>query len=96
MQIVTIGVYGFTEADFFAALRQAGVDTFCDIRWRRGVRGATYAFANSRRLQARLTEMGIRYFHCRTLAPSQDVRARQAAADQAGHIPKRTRTRLSE
>ena len=37
--IVTIGVYGFTEVDFFHALRQAGVDTFVDIRGRRGVRG---------------------------------------------------------
>ena len=43
-KIVTIGVYGFDETGFFRALQDAEVDTFCDIRDRRGVRGATYAF----------------------------------------------------
>ena len=38
LQIVTIGVYGFKLDQFFQALQRAGVDTFCDIRWRRGVR----------------------------------------------------------
>ena len=33
LKFVTIGVYGFTEAAFFAALQRAGVDTFCDIRY---------------------------------------------------------------
>ena len=47
IKIVTIGVYGFDESGFFDALCQAEVDTFCDIRSRRGLRGATYAFANS-------------------------------------------------
>ena len=56
MKFVTIGVYGSDEATFFEALQRAGVDTFCDIRWRRGVRGAKYAFANSARLQKRLAE----------------------------------------
>ena len=42
-RIVTVGVYGFNEATFFAALRATGVDTFCDIRLRRGVRGREYA-----------------------------------------------------
>ncbi|MFN2179799.1 MAG: hypothetical protein ACK2UV_09955, partial [Candidatus Promineifilaceae bacterium] len=56
--IVTIGVYGFDETTFFQALKDAGVDTFCDIRRRRGVRGSRYAFANSKRLQKRLAELG--------------------------------------
>ena len=34
IKIVTIGVYGSTEAQFFEALQEAGVDTFCDIRRR--------------------------------------------------------------
>ena len=67
IKIVTIGVYGFDEAGFFEALRKAEVDTFCDIRSRRGVRGATYAFANSMRLQARLASLGIRYIRCKLL-----------------------------
>lgn len=94
-RIVTIGVYGFTEAGFFQALQDAGVDTFCDVRWRRGVRGAAYAFANSERLQARLAEMGIRYLHFKELAPSPAIRARQYSADKAAKIAKRQRSTLS-
>ena len=96
LKVVTIGVYGFTEEGFFAALTEAGVDTFCDIRRRRGVRGSQYAFANSQRLQARLAEMGIRYRHLQDLAPSQAVRARQEAADKASKTAKRQRTALSD
>ena len=31
LRIITIGVFGFDEESFFAALTGAGVDTFCDI-----------------------------------------------------------------
>ena len=79
--IVTIGVYGFDETTFFQALREAGVDTFCDIRRRRGVRGTRYAFANSRRLQKRLSELGIQYRHLLELAPTAEIRERQKTAD---------------
>lgn len=95
-KIVTIGVYGFDDAGFFEALRSAGVDVFCDIRSRRGVRGATYAFANSVRLQTRLAEMGIRYLHRKDLAPTQSVRDRQAEADRSSKTAKRKRVRLGE
>jgi uncharacterized protein (DUF488 family) len=95
-RIVTLGVYGSTEAGFFAALRDAGVDTFCDIRLRRGVRGREYAFVNSRRLQAKLAELGIRYLHFKELAPSRAVRERQMAADKAERTAKRKRTELSK
>ena len=70
LKIVTIGVFGFSEEAFFHALQTAQVDTFCDIRQRRGVRGATYAFCNSKRLQTRLAELGIRYLHRKDLAPT--------------------------
>ncbi|HSG17245.1 MAG TPA: DUF488 domain-containing protein [Anaerolineae bacterium] len=96
MHIVTIGVYGFDEESFFQALSTAGVDTFCDIRQRRGVRGATYAFANSQRLQRRLAELGIRYLYRQDLAPTKAVRARQAEADEAQKVAKRQRTALGE
>ena len=95
-KIVTIGVYGFNEDSFFEALCKAKVDTFCDIRSRRGVRGATYAFANSLRLQERLAELGIRYLYRKDLAPTQGVRDRQAAADKATKTAKRKRTTLGE
>ena len=96
IKIVTIGVYGFDETDFFDALCKAQVDTFCDIRSRRGVRGATYAFANSKRLQARLAELGIRYIYRKDLGPTKIVREKQAAADKATKTAKRKRTRLGE
>ena len=96
IKLVTIGVYGFDEEPFFQALQDANVDTFCDIRWRRGVRGARYAFANSQRLQDRLAELGIRYLHRRDLAPSPEVRRRQAEADKKNKIPRRQRKTLSE
>lgn len=93
-RIVTIGVYGFDAESFFAALQHAQVDLLCDIRQRRGVRGAQYAFANSQRLQARLAELGIRYLHCQELAPSPAVRQAQAMADSRQGVAKRDRTAL--
>jgi uncharacterized protein (DUF488 family) len=95
-RLLTIGVYGFDEAGFFAAIERAGIDTFCDIRSRRGVRGARYAFANSTRLQAACRQRGIRYVHIKQLAPTAAVRGAQAAADAAAGIRKRDRTRLSD
>ena len=96
LKILTLGVYGSTEAGFFGALQAAGVDTFCDIRLRRGVRGREYAFVNHRRLAARLEELGIRYLHFKELAPSRALRERQAAADKLEHAAKRQRTELGE
>jgi len=96
MTLITLGVFGFSEAGFFTALQEAGVDTFCDIRWRRGVRGAEYAFVNSARLQKRLAELGIRYLHFRELAPTPAVRQRQTEADLAAGIAKRKRQVLGE
>ena len=95
MKIVTIGVYGFREAQFFAALREAGVQVFFDIRWRRGVRGADYAFANHKRLQASLESLGIAYIHRRDLAPTPAIRQLQVDADKEERIAKRKRSTLS-
>ena len=96
MKIITIGVYGFDEESFFQTLQTAGVDVLCDIRQRRGVRGATYAFANSQRLQRRLADLGIRYLYRKDLAPTKEVRARQVEADKAQKVAKRQRTVLGE
>ena len=93
-RIVTMGVYGSSEAEFFSALQNAHVDLFCDIRGRRGVRGSQYAFANSQRLQARLEELGIQYRHTKELAPGEAVRQAQSEADKAAKIAKRKRTQL--
>jgi uncharacterized protein (DUF488 family) len=95
-KVVTIGVYGFSEVAFFDALERAGVDVFCDVRQRRGVRGATYAFANSQRLQAHLAELGIHYLHRKDLAPTTAVRQQQKTADKSDKVAKRQRDRLSQ
>ena len=95
-QIITIGVYGFTETAFFQSLVNAKVDTFCDIRMRRGIRGAVYSFVNSKYLQTRLNQLGIKYIHLKELAPSQETRDRQKQADKKSGEGKRTRTVLSQ
>lgn len=95
-KIVTIGVYGFTEHAFFQALQDVHVDTFCDLRARRGVRGPDYPFANSARLQQRLAELHIRYIHLKQLAPSEEIRALQNQADKQAKIAKRKRSELCE
>lgn len=59
--------------------------------WRRGMRGAHYAFANRARLQKRLSELGIRYLHFRDLAPTPTLRRQQDEADKAQGTSKRTR-----
>lgn len=93
-RIVTIGVYGKSEEEFFALLQDARVDLFCDIRRRRGVRGSEYAFVNSQRLQARLAELGIAYQHHIELAPTEAMREAQREADKATKTAKRKRTEL--
>ena len=94
-RIITIGVYGYTAVSFYAALQAASVDILVDIRWRRGVRGAEYAFANSQRLQARLAELDIGYLHRRDLAPPPAVRQQQQAHDKTAQVAKRQRQVLS-
>ena len=89
LELVTIGVYGWEEEPFFAALHAAGVEVFCDIRARRAVRGKEYAFANSQRLQARLSALGIAYSHHPDLAPSQATRNLQYTADAVAHRAQR-------
>ena len=93
MKLITIGVYGFDEESFFQALLAAGVDVFCDIRQRRGVRGATYAFANSQRLQRRLAELGIPVYEVRPGIIRTDMTAAVASKYDAqirgGLVPQR-------
>jgi uncharacterized protein (DUF488 family) len=96
IEFVTIGVYGFDADQFFRALIDHKVDTLCDIRRRRGVRGAEYAFANSQRLQAQLAALHIRYLHFLDLSPSTELRHQQEAADKQGHTARRQRAVLSE
>lgn len=92
--IKTIGVYGSTEESFFNALTAAGVDAFCDIRQRRGVRGSKYAYVNATRLQQKLKSLGIKYVHIKELAPSTELRERQKKHDLNAGTTKTTRESL--
>ena len=95
-RLFTIGVYGRTEREFFDTLQKARIDTFCDIRDRRGVRGAEYAFVNSARLQAKLARLGIAYHHFRELAQDAAARAVQLKEDAAAGKGQRTRVTVGE
>jgi uncharacterized protein (DUF488 family) len=94
-RVATIGVYGFEADAFFDALVANGVDLFCDLRARRGVRGREYAFANARRLEAKLAELQIAYRHFPELAPTREIRSLQHAADASVGVAKRHRDELS-
>lgn len=72
MRIFTIGYEGVTQAEFLAALKQAGVERVIDVR----------AVPNSRRpgfsknlLRNALAEDGIDYVHLRALGTPADGRA---------------------
>ena len=94
-KLFTIGVYGSTEEEFFRKLTGARIDTFCDIRLRRGVRGAKYAYANSNRLQNKLTKLGIKYVHYLPLAPTPELKERQENADKKLKILRSERKSLT-
>jgi uncharacterized protein (DUF488 family) len=93
--IATIGVYDFTQASFIDALREAGVVLVLDVRQRRGVRGAQYAWANVRRLEASLDAAAIGYRHVPELAPTTALREAQYREDARQGVGKRNRAVLA-
>lgn len=95
MILSTIGGYGFTEKSFIGRLREANVDTLVDVRRRRGMRGAKYAFLNSSYLQAALADAGISYYHALELAPTPSTRDIQKSIDREYQTSKNERTLLS-
>jgi uncharacterized protein (DUF488 family) len=94
MEFFTIGVYNSTSEEFFRRLIRNGIDTFCDIRQRRGVRGSKYAFVNSEKLQKRLADLNIRYVYIKDLAPSTRIRNLQKEADEKKGEAKSVRREL--
>ena len=96
MEFFTIGVYNSTEKEFFDKLIKNKIDTFCDIRQRRGVRGAKYAFANSNRLQDKLSSLGITYVYVQELAPTTEIREVQYQIDNEKGERKTERTQLGK
>lgn len=96
MRVYTIGVYESTEREFFAKLTSNKIDTLCDIRQRRGVRGRVYSFVNSKYLQARLEELGIKYMYIKELAPTKEIREKQWAADKLSGENKHNRRKIGK
>ena len=95
LRVATIGVYGFTADSFLRTLREAGVALVVDVRQRRGVRGAEYAWANAQRLQAALAGAAIGYQHRRELAPTTELRELQYEEDDRQGVGKRSRVELA-
>ncbi len=96
MEFFSIGVYNSTEKEFFDKLLKNNIDTFCDIRQRRGVRGSKYAFVNSNRLQNKLNDLDIRYGYVQDLAPTSDIRTLQKEIDLEKGELKSERTELGK
>lgn len=96
MEFFTIGVYNSTEKEFFDKLTKNNIDTFCDIRQRRGVRGAKYSFVNSNRLQQKLNELEIKYGYIPELAPTIEIRGLQKEIDKKKGELKRERHELDK
>jgi len=96
MEFFTIGVYNSTEDLFFNKLIDNNIDTFCDIRLRRGVRGSKYSFVNSNKLQEKLFRLGLKYEHCIELAPTNEIRDSQKNEDKINSQNKRDRQVLGE
>ncbi len=93
--IATIGVYCFSAETFLETLAGADVRLLVDVRQRRGVRGPTFAWANSRRLQTLLAGARIAYHHHRALAPTTELRQLQYREDDRTGVGKRNRERLA-
>ena len=94
-RVATIGVHGFSDETFVAALRESAVTVVLDLRARRGVRGSDYAWANSKRLQGLLAAAAVGYRHLPALAPTDDLRRLQYRADDRAGVGKRSRAALA-
>ncbi len=94
-RLLTIGVYDWDLESFLAARRGEGAGLVLDVRQRRGVRGARYAWANATRLQAALGAAGLPYRHHRELAPTTELRHLQYAEDARQGVGKRSRVALA-
>ena len=95
-KIYTIGVYNSTEDSFFDKLKSNDIELFCDIRLRRGVRGAQYKYVNKTYLESKLTSLGIQYLHIKELAPTKEIRQKQKDADKLNKETKKQRGALGK
>lgn len=96
INVFTIGVYNSTEDVFFDKLTHNNIDLFCDIRQRRGMRGAQYKYVNSTYLQAKLAKLEIPYIHIKSLAPTNQIRQKQKDIDKQNNETKKLRDALGD
>jgi uncharacterized protein (DUF488 family) len=94
-RVATIGVYGASLDAFLACLREAEVEQVLDVRQRRGVRGAEYAWANAARLEQAIYDAHVDYRHHLELAPTTELRQLQYAEDDRLGVGKRSRAELA-
>ena len=94
-RIATIGVYDFTDGTFLEKLTRESVGLLLDLRQRRGVRGPSYSWANSVRLQRMLAAADIGYRHVKELAPTTALRHLQYREDDRQGVGKRNRIALA-
>lgn len=87
----TIGVYNSSAETFFEKLTNNKIDTFIDVRQRRGVRGAKYSFVNKNQLKNKLKLLGIDYLYFRDLAPTNSIREKQKESDIRNKTTKKKR-----
>ena len=96
IKFFTIGVYESTEESFFNTLVDNKIDLFCDIRMRRAVRGPKYAYVNSNKLQAKLSELGINYRYLNELAPTKEIREIQLKFDEQHGVKQSDRSSVCD
>ena len=94
--LFTVGVYQKTETEFYGQLIANKIEIFCDVRNRRGMRGSLYRFVNSEYLQQKLSDLNIKYYHLKELAPNKEIREQQKSVDKINDTKKRERTLLNE
>lgn len=95
MKIFTIGAFGKSADQFFEALIKNKIDLLVDVRRKRAIRGSDYVWANAKRLESKLEELGIDYLHLVDLSPSMDMIQDQMLFDKKEGKTPRTRERLS-
>jgi len=95
LKFFTIGVYNSNKNEFYNKLIANKIDTFCDIRQRRGVRGSKYSFVNSIILQNDIKTYKINYLYLKELAPTMEIRKLQNDEDALKNILKKDRNSLS-
>ncbi len=94
MKFFTIGLWDYSETEYFNRLVDNNIEVFCDTRQNTDIKNEIYKFADTEELPYKLQELGIKYIHLSDLAPSKEIRNLQKTADIKAGITKEQRTEL--